>query len=258
LIGPVELAAGEHWYSSLTFWTIAGPVVAVLSTLAIVWVTIRVASPKRRLMCAMPVITPLLNSAAGVTGTIEVRRDGQLLTNPRVVELKLASRGRNDIPRSAFDGHRPIRLDIGTPIVQCLSVTTQPDDRTMPEPTIDGTALLIQPTLIGKHQTTVYSLLIDGSEPSLSKPEQTLTDVDIQKRDPDDSTGTRQLIGALALAVLVAVLGLLVWKGGTPSTTGEAGAAAVAQVKAGAAVLAVLAAAVAAMLAAAVAVRSRR
>jgi hypothetical protein len=204
----VELAAGGHWYASLTFWTITGPVVAVLSTLVIIWATIRVANPKRRLMYAMPVITPLLNNVNGITGNIEVRRDGQPLTNPRVVELKLSTRGRNDIPRSAFDGERPIRLDIGTPIVQCLTVTTHPADRTMPQPTIDGTALLIHPTLIGKRQTTVYSLLIDGPQPTLSKPEQTLTDVDIQNHDPDEPVTAVAAVAAVAVAAVAAVVGL--------------------------------------------------
>jgi len=204
----VELATAGHWYASLTFWTVTGPIVAILSTLAIVWVTIRVANPKRRLMVAMPVITPLLNRVAAKTGNIEVTRDGKLLSNPRVVELKLYTRGRNDIPRSAFDGGRPVRLDIGTPIIQCLNVTTQPADRTMPEPTVDGTALLIQPTLIGKRQTTTYTLLTDGPRPNLCKPEQTLTDVDIEQRDPGDPlTGAQVALSVMAVLCVAALVG---------------------------------------------------
>ena len=84
-----------------------------------------------------------------------------------------------------FDGDQPIRLDVSTPIVECLKITTEPADRSMPAPRIDGSALLIGPCLIGKRQTTVFSLLLDGPEPRLRKPEQTLVDVYIQNRDPD-------------------------------------------------------------------------
>jgi len=40
-------------------------------------------------------------------------------------------------------------------IVECLKVATKPEDCPPPELKIDGTALLIEPSLIGKRQTTV-------------------------------------------------------------------------------------------------------
>jgi hypothetical protein len=166
-------------------WTVAGPVIGLLGVVATVWVTLRVANTKRRLMYSMPVVTPLLNATPDMPTGIEVRRDGHILNSPRIANIKLVSRGTRDIRRSDFDGDQPVRLEIGTPIVECLKVSTIPPDRGHPACIIDGSALLIGPCLIGSRQSTTFSLLVDGPEPTLSDPEQILTDVRIMHGDPD-------------------------------------------------------------------------
>lgn len=177
------IAAGSQFYTSGTFWAGAGVAAVLLSTVAIVWVTLRVGSSKRRLLYSMPVVTPLLNERPGMPRDVEVRRAGQLLTFPQVVNVELVSRGQRDIPRDAFDGGEPLCLDVGVPIVECLQVKISPSDRPEPLCKIDGAKLLVGPSLISRRQTMVFSLLVDGPSPKLSRPPQSLIDVDLRPRD---------------------------------------------------------------------------
>lgn len=210
-------AAGEQWYASGTFWTAIGAVAVLLSTVAIVWVTLRVANPKRRLLYSMPVITPLLNTRSDLPQDLEVRRGGVILRHPHLVNVELVNRGRLDIRRDAFDGGEPLRLDIGATIIECLKITTSPSDRPEPLVKIDGSALLIGPSLLGRRQTIAFSVLVDGPSPNLCRPEQTLIDVDIYQWDPNkDWTGERayllRLFGVMFLAACVGSVLVLIFR----------------------------------------------
>jgi hypothetical protein len=177
------IAAEGHFYTNGTFWAGAGTVAGVVGTMAVIWVTLRVGSSKRRLLYSMPVVTPLLNERPGMPRDVEVRRAGQLLTYPQIVNIELTSRGRRDITRDAFDGGEPLRLDVGVPIVECLQVKISPSDRPEPLCKIDGAKLLVGPSLISRRQTLVFSLLVDGPSPKLNRPPQSLIDVDLRPRD---------------------------------------------------------------------------
>jgi hypothetical protein len=178
--------ASAPFYTSGTFWAIAGVAAVIVVGVATVWVTLRVSNPKRRLLYSMPVATPLLNRRPGLPADIEVRRKGQEkpLENPHVVTVQLVSRGRLDIQRDAFDDGKPLRLDVGAPIIECLDVTTSPPDRAVPPCKPGGSTLLVGPALIGRRQTIRYSLLVDGPDPRLSPPIKSLADVDIRAGDP--------------------------------------------------------------------------
>lgn len=129
---------------------------------------------------------------------------------PHVVNVELTSRGRSDIPRDAFDGGKPLCLDVGAPIVECLQVTTTPPDRPEPVWTIDGPKLLIGPSLIGRRQITVFSLLVDGPTPRLSPPEQSLVDVDLRRGSSSEPFIRQQRqVPLVALLFLLVAAGLL-------------------------------------------------
>ncbi len=194
-----------------TFLTGVGDVAAIVGTIAVVWVTLRVSSSKRRLLISMPVVTPLLNDQPGMPDDVEVLRAGGRLTFPQIVYIELAGRGRNDIPKAAFDGE-PLCLDIGVPIVKPPSVVvTSPGNRRAPPCWHDGSKLLIGPCNIGKRQTTVFSLLVDGYCPKLSDPLQSLIDVDLRADLRARVTGSepplkRQGIVATGVIILAAFL----------------------------------------------------
>jgi hypothetical protein len=120
--------------------------------------------------------------------------------------VQLVSRSRRDIAREAFDEGKPLCLDLGTPIVECLQVTTSPPDRPDPAWTLDGSKLQIGPSHFGRRQTTVFSLLVDGKSPRITPPQQSLIDVRIEHGDGRtplsfSSFSTSLLLGAIGVGL---------------------------------------------------------
>src|ERR1022692_1784836 len=177
---PVMNAAGG-WYLSGTFWAAAGVVVAVLAAVAVVWVTLAVGFPRRRLYFGLRASAPLLAAPAGIRGDLELRHRGTALADPRVVTVELVSRGRRDIPSEAFDSGQPLVLDVGAPIVEVLQVTSGPGILPGPRITPDGAALNIGPSLIGRRQEITINVLTDGGQPSLAC-HSPLIDVQVRQR----------------------------------------------------------------------------
>src|ERR1022692_2874095 len=177
---PVMNAAGG-WYLSGTFWAAAGVVVAVLAAVAVVWVTLTVGFPRRRLYFGLRAAAPLLAAPAGIRSDLELRHRGTALADPRVVTVELVSRGRRDIPSEAFDSGQPLVLDVGAPIVEVLQVTSGPGILPAPRITPDGAALNIGPSLIGRRQEITINVLTDGGQPSLAC-HSALIDVQVRQR----------------------------------------------------------------------------
>ncbi|MEU5298636.1 hypothetical protein [Streptomyces umbrinus] len=93
---------------------------------------------------------------------LEVRRNGNALTDPHVLEIQLLNRGRRDITSSHFDAGQPIRLDVGLPIIELLTTTSEPTSLHPPTTVIDGTALKIGPSLLARRQTVTFAVLVEG------------------------------------------------------------------------------------------------
>ncbi len=193
------------WYTSGTFWAGAGVVVAVLTAVAVVWVTLTVGFPRRRLYYGMPTTAPLLTAPAGVRSDLELRHRGTLLTNPRVLTVQILSRGRKDIPGDAYDDHQPLQLDVGAGIVEVLQITSKPETLPAPQITADGTSLKIGPSLIGKRHEITITVLTDGGEPSLTC-QSPLIDVQVRQRTDETVLGPWTTVAALVAVVLVAVV----------------------------------------------------
>jgi hypothetical protein len=179
----VDIAGSHHIWDSAAFWPAAGIVVGLLAIAATVWVTLRAANPKRRLYYSWLTDTPLITRQHDLSEELKVTYGTRQLVKPRIVTVQLVSRGRRDITREAFDNGQPVCLDLNTPIVQCVKVTTSPSDRPDPLYELDGSKLLIGPSHFGKRQTTVFSLLLDGKTPEIVKPQQSLIDVEIRQGD---------------------------------------------------------------------------
>lgn len=211
----VNLASGG-FYTSDIFWTGAGAVVALVVGVAGVWAALRSSNPKRRLLYSMPVATPLLNTRPDMPQDVEVRRAGKVLAFPQFVNVELTSRGRLDIDRTAFDGGKPLCFDVGAPIIECLKVSVSPSDRSVPEVKIDGAKLLVEPALIGRRETVVFSLLVDGPSPQLSLPEQSLINVDIRQKEQArelDRKLRAVIEGLIIILVAVIAIFLSAWLG---------------------------------------------
>ena len=162
----VDIAAG--WYTSGTVWAGAGAAAALFGAVATVWVTYSVGSLRRRLYYGMHVGAPLLAAPDGMQNKLELRYDGALLADPRVITIQLISRSRKDIPNDAYNDKQPLRLDVGVTIVEVLETTSIPETYPLPSINADGTTLAIGPSLIGKRHDIAITVLTDGATPSSS------------------------------------------------------------------------------------------
>jgi hypothetical protein len=218
----VDLASGAI-YTSGTFWAFAGVVAVVLSTVVLALVTLRAANPRRPVLYWTGDTTPLLDKHANLPQlkvSMRLRSSrrrwnpyGQALKSPHIVKVGLISKGRTDITPASFGGS-PLRLDVGAPVVEFLSVATVPGDRQVPRVRADGTTLLVEPVLIGKRESINISMLVDGESPVLSRPQQLLIDVDIRQWDPGAENARLQnrliiIIGLLLIAVILGLPGAL-------------------------------------------------
>lgn len=200
----MDIAGGQPFYDAAVFWPATGIVVGILTIVATVWVTLWAADKKRRLYYWLLSDTPLVTKRQDLSEELKVTYGQRQLDSPRVVSVQLVSRGRRDIAREAFDDGKPLSLDLGTPIVECVKVTTSPQDRSDPAWTLDGSRLQIGPSHFGRRQTTVFSLLVDGQSPQITPPRQSLIDVRIEHGIGES------FLRAPILFILVAV-GLLIW-----------------------------------------------
>lgn len=200
----VRVTIAGEWYTSETFWAAAGVFVAVVVAPVTVWVTVRVAHPKRRLWYSMPVITPLITSDTPVSSDLEVRLNGVALDEPHAVEVELACRGLRDIPSSAFDSGKPLRLDLGAPIVKVLNLKFYTNSYPLAWK-IDGSILEIHPCLIKRNSVAVFSMLIDGYGFKLTCPNPPLIDVQVRRKRID-----RRFAGLFSMGYVAAACALWV------------------------------------------------
>ena len=178
----MNLAGSHHIWDSAAFWPALGIIVAVLAIIVGAWAAFRAASPRRRLYYWLASDTPLIRKRQDLSEKLKVTYDLQELKSPRVVNVQLVGRRGRDIDSEAFNG-KPVCLDLGTPIVECVKVTTSPSDMSDPAWTTEGSKLLIGPDLFKSRQKTVFSLLIEGDPPNIVPPKQTLTDVQLERGD---------------------------------------------------------------------------
>jgi len=193
--------AGD-WYTSATFWAGAGAIAVVLSTVAIVWVTLVVGVPRRRLVYRMRAIAPLVSAPEGIRGDLELRHRGKLLSNPRALTVELVSRGRRDIGNDAYNDGQPLRLDFGAPIVELLQVVSEPATLPSPVVVVDGTSVNIGPSLIGRRHAITITVLTDGGQPALSCQSPL---IDVQVQGQSDESLTVWAVGVVLGFVLLGV-----------------------------------------------------
>jgi hypothetical protein len=188
--------AADQWYTSATFWAAAAVLVALIVGVPTFWVTW---VPRQRLFYGTPPPTPLLTAGTAIDD-LEIRHRGRHLTAPHLLDVTLTARGRRDIPSSAFDQGRPLVFDVGAAIVETLQIRSDPTSAMTPPVTHDGSALSVGPELIGRRQTIIISLLVDGTHPRLTCTQPILAQVTVIPRDPSTSTEPSNWAAAMARA----------------------------------------------------------
>lgn len=184
------------------FWTIVGVVVSIIAlavTIVIAVITITRQFPKRRLSF----VTGETRLVSGRV-PLEVAYGGEHLGDPRVVELAVVSDSRADIPSSAFDGGRPLVLELDTPVIAVLEQRTQGiiiGQR--------GQLLELEPQLIRAGASSDLTLLVEGRLENIGV-DSPLIDIPVREvGDQSDlwSSGRgRQTAGLLAALVSMSVV----------------------------------------------------
>jgi hypothetical protein len=131
------------------------------------------------------------------------RYRGEPVISPHIVTLTIKAKGKRDIAPAAF-GDFPLPFDVTARIIECIEVTTDPDDQPVPCVTIKGSKLELHPIKIGKRETIRVRLFVDG-EPKLRKPVQSLIDVPVVNRKGRGELGWT-LVQAIIVIIVVAAI----------------------------------------------------
>jgi hypothetical protein len=102
------------------------------------------------------------------------------LRNPVLIRVTVENSGRVDLASDRFDGGQPLRLDLGSAILEQLDTANNRPAQPIPSTTAHGTALLLGPGRIGRGQSITYACLVDG--PVQLRVTHALVDVDIRGR----------------------------------------------------------------------------
>jgi hypothetical protein len=185
----------DGWAAS-PLWVVTAIPVALVVGAASSWVVWRSARPRLRLQYALESVARLVDRDR-LSGALEVRRDGQLLRDPYVATLVVRNTGRLDVAAGAFED-RPLRFDLGAPILETLEVVSQPEGLRAPSTRLEGTAILIGPDKVGGGRSLAVSVLVDGDRPRLAKPDNPLINVQLR--------GIRERVNDANRAIIVAAL----------------------------------------------------
>jgi hypothetical protein len=201
------MTVSAPWYESGTFWTVfVGAVVAVAVAVFAAYSNYRIVNPKRLFTYSPRKNTSLLNAAGQVSGTLSVTHGATQLTRPRVVEIEIKNEGRVAVTAQDFHAGDPIEFEVGAPIVALLESDTMPPHSRIPNSSISGSMLKIEPSLLSAKQSASFTLLVDGPRADLQC-RSSLVNVPVKERKPDDPLtaaqarfARRALRGSLVMA----------------------------------------------------------
>jgi hypothetical protein len=196
----MSVIASAPFYASATFWAAAAVFAAIFMGIGAMWATMRASNPKRRIAYWFQ-DTPLLQGHQSLDGSLEMRRNGTVLGDPRLVRIQLRNTSRRDVASASFDQGEPFRVDLDTPILDVLGVETQPATAQPPPATPDGAELRIGPGRIGRGSQVTYLLLIDG--PPSYACRHALIDVKVVEADDlDYDPRAARLVALIAMTVV--------------------------------------------------------
>ncbi|MEU7798910.1 hypothetical protein AB0B10_06565 [Micromonospora arborensis] len=178
----------EGQWEAGSFWaTVAGVAVTLVVGLLAAAIALRTV-PRRRLLYRMSDPVAMLSMPEDLRPDLEVRRNGQTVQAPHIVDLLILGSGRQDVTSGEYDRGIPLKFDFGVPIVEHLRTRSRPAEATPPPLEVDGQVLSIGPGLIGARQIMQYTLLVDGVPELVCQ--SSLANVEIVRNDGDWSFTT--------------------------------------------------------------------
>ncbi|MFE7114121.1 hypothetical protein ACFU99_01685 [Streptomyces sp. NPDC057654] len=180
----VAAATGPLW-SSETFWAAAGVAVGAGIGAAGVYATRRAAFPKRRLMYSFSSSSLVQRHQRNISANVlHIRLGERELHNPRLVNLRLENTGRRDISSAQFDQDEPLRIVLGLPVVELVSMAAEPPAAVgLIFDGLDDHGMSICPGRLGAGEAITYTLLVDG-DPSFCRLAHALIDVNVKEKFP--------------------------------------------------------------------------
>lgn len=138
------------------------PVASLAVTAISVWVAIYFGIPRQRLLYWIPAAVPLVNAPRGPGHVFRLLYNGDEVAQPYLLSIRLLSRGREDIREERFERGDPIRLDLSVPVAGILQVAPVGRRAFAPKAASENNILKIGPSHIGRRQTIIITLLLDG------------------------------------------------------------------------------------------------
>jgi hypothetical protein len=194
------MVIASDWYNSAALWGASGLAGVLIVGFVTVFVTYRVGGTKRQLTYGITEDTKLLGGVKSTDASdLKVLFRDQLLGNPRILRLRLASRGRRDIRTEDFDQSRPLVLNVGIDIIALISAKSDPEP--LPRLELEGRCIKIGPDLIRRRQTVTIAVLADGTSSHLTQ-NSPLIDVDVQRQTYNKRNPKKYLVVGLVMSIL--------------------------------------------------------
>lgn len=156
------MSAATPWYESVTAWTAIGSVAVTLTLLFAIVTTVRAYVYARRSLVYALTAFPLISIAPGGSSELKILHGDKELHDPYILDIRLSSKARRDIPSTSFDQGKPLCIDVGVPVVAVNSVECVPESAPIPKVEVGETCVKIGPSLIRKRQTVTLAILVDG------------------------------------------------------------------------------------------------
>lgn len=156
-------------------------IVSALLNIAAIAVSIwiwRRSRPNQKLAISKRSFALLSDDAPSLNSDVSVSYQDKQLTKPFVTEIEIWSKGRNDIPSTAFDSGQPITITVSTELL--AEVSKQSDF----EVSSDGRTIALSPRLLKTGDRVIGTFLSDG-RPTVGAPTVPLTDIDHEVIDGD-------------------------------------------------------------------------
>jgi hypothetical protein len=194
-----QLAEGDVFYVSGTFWLTAVLTVLTIALLALAgW---QIYLNRQRKLRWERSSAPLLRTDGRLPGSLQVSWDGQPVTRPSVATFKLTNTSRRDVGSNAFDGNRSITVDFQDRVLVLLEPLTTATNDLLPVQ-LNGNIVMVGPGLLRRGQSVTVAALIEGTR----APEPQFPLIEIKVSESDEAGAAAQQSKLAAATGLISAL----------------------------------------------------
>jgi pentapeptide repeat protein len=206
-----HLVLADAWYSSGTFWGAASAIAVTAFGILGIFISYRQANPIQRLGYGMSQAPLLQDSAQALPTDLKIAWQNEELRDPHIVEISIISNGRQDISPEDFQG-QPLEFRLeGAEVRDILRTSNSPGSAPPPHAAIEDGVLMVGPSSIRRRQSTKFTLLVEGAQPTLRTPSETLHNVDLVNLAAEPSRRPRVVVrSAIGVTAAGVAAGLVV------------------------------------------------